>query len=100
MKTSRRNALLTRIKITRCNTTIMPLTTVYGKYLMALSIAILASVGCSRAGATRAHVPAMKPAPKSVQPDPGAPRNSDTERVTPKVWELTALAARKGPSVA
>jgi hypothetical protein len=99
MKTSRRKALLTR-KITLYNISIMPLRTLCGNYLMVLSIAIFASVGCTRAGATRAHVRAMKPAPKSVPPDSGAPRNSDTESVTPKVWELTALAAGKGPSVA
>ena len=69
-------------------------------YLMALSIAIFASVGCARAGATKAHVRAMKPAPTSEPRGSAAHQNSDTESVTPKVWELTALAARKGPSVA
>lgn len=69
------------------------------KYSIALSIAILVTVGCARAGATKAHVRPMKPTP-SAQPGSAAHQNSDTESVTPKVWELTALAARKGPSVA
>ena len=68
-------------------------------HTLMLSIAILVSASCSRAGATKAHARAMKPAPTSVQP--ASPhQNSDTESVAPKVWELTALAARKGPSSA
>ena len=70
------------------------------KYSMALSIAILATASCARAGATKAHMRAMKPTPTSVQLRSTAHQNSDTESVTPRVWELTALAARKGPSVA
>ena len=70
------------------------------KYSMALSIAILVTASCARAGATKAHVRAMKPTPTSAQPRSTAHQNSDTESVAPKVWELTALAACKGPSVA
>jgi hypothetical protein len=69
-------------------------------FMIALSIAILATASCARAGATKAHVRAMKPAPTSAQPPSTAHQNSDTESVAPRVWELTALAARKGPSVA
>jgi hypothetical protein len=68
--------------------------------MIALSIAILATASCARAGATKAHVRAMKPAPRSAQPGSASRQNSDTESVTPRVWELTALAARKGLSVA
>lgn len=67
-----------------------------GRYSMALSMAILVTVGCARAGATKAHVRAMKPAPTSVPRQSAGHQNSDTESVTPKVWELTALAPRKG----
>ncbi|HEY3745904.1 MAG TPA: hypothetical protein VGL17_06660, partial [Gemmatimonadaceae bacterium] len=66
--------------------------------MIALSIAILVTAGCARAGATKAHVRAMKPTPTSAPPRPASRQNSDTESVTPRVWELTALAARKGPS--
>lgn len=70
------------------------------KALFALSIATLAAVSCSRAGATKAHARAMKPAPTSAQPAAATHQDSDTESVAPKVWELTALAVRKGPPVA
>jgi hypothetical protein len=70
------------------------------RYSLMLPIAILAALSCSRAGATKAHARAMKPVPTSAQPPSAAHQNSDTESVAPKVWELTALAHRKGPSVA
>ena len=66
---------------------------------IALLIALLATLGCARAGAAKAHARAMKPAPSSRAPR-SAPQPSDTTTVAPHVWELTALAARKGPSVA
>ena len=69
-------------------------------YSIATTIAILAAVGCTRAGVTKAHAHAMKPAPTSAQPVPASPQNTDTASLAPKVWELTALAARKGPSAA
>jgi hypothetical protein len=72
--------------------------TLGGNYSMALSIVLLASVGCTRAGITKAHAHAMKPVPASVKSD--SIGNTDTTSVTPKVWELTALAAHEGPSVA
>jgi hypothetical protein len=67
---------------------------------MALSIVLLATLGCARAGATKAHAHAMKPAPSSPAPDSARTQTSDTARVAPNVWELTALALRKGPSSA
>lgn len=70
------------------------------KYSMALSMAILVTASCARAGATKVHARAMKPTPASTQPGSTAHQNSDTGSVAPKVWELTALAARKGPPVA
>jgi hypothetical protein len=68
-------------------------------YSMALSMAVLVIAGCTRAAATKAHVRAMKPAPKSVPAGVRVLRSSETDSVTPRVWELTALAPRKGPSV-
>lgn len=70
------------------------------EYSIALAIGILVIASCTRAGATKAHARAIKPAPQSVRPGSAAHQNSDTGSVTPKVWELTALAGRKGPSVA
>ena len=66
---------------------------------VALAIALLATLGCTRAGATKAHAHAMKPDPSSLAPGSASPQTTDTARVAPNVWELTALAARKGPSV-
>lgn len=65
-----------------------------------LSIVLLVMVGCTRVAATKGHARAMKPAPTWVRPHPASSRNSDTTSVTPKVWELTALAPGKGPSAA
>ena len=87
MKETSPNALLMQMKIRGHKTSI------------ALWIGILVGVGCARAGGTKAHVRVMKPTP-SAQRGSAAHQNSDTERVTPKVWELTALATSKGPSVA
>ena len=69
-----------------------------GNRLLALFIVLLTSVSCARAGATKAHAHAMKPVPASVESD--SIGNTDTTSVAPKVWELTALAGSKGPSVA
>jgi hypothetical protein len=57
--------------------------------MIALSVAILATASCARAGATKAHWRAMKPAPTSAQPGSASRQNADTESVTPRVWELT-----------
>lgn len=64
---------------------------------IALAFALLVTLGCTRAGATKAHAHAIKPAPASVGPDSLSSGKSDS---TPRVWELTAIAARKGPSAA
>lgn len=58
--------------------------------MLALAIAFLSTASCTRAGATKAHVRAMKPAPTSAQPGSASRQHSDTESVTPRVWELTA----------
>jgi hypothetical protein len=58
---------------------------------------LLVTLGCTRAGATNAHARAIKPAPASEAPDSASVGRSDS---TPRVWELTALADRKGPPIA
>jgi hypothetical protein len=66
---------------------------------MTLSLAILIAVGCTGAAATKRHARAMKPAPTAVMRRPASRATSDSASVSPNVWELTALAHRKGTSV-
>jgi hypothetical protein len=89
-----------KMKTSRC--TPLPTKTNTGGhgYSIALSIAILVTAGCTRAGVSKGNAHAMKPVPASMKSDSGSVQNADTTTVTPKVWELTALAPRKGPSVA
>jgi hypothetical protein len=87
------------MKTSRCNALPTKTNTGGQKYSIALSIAILVTAGCTRAGVTKAHAHAMKPVPASVKSDSGSVQNNHTT-VAPKVWELTALAGRKGSSVA